>query len=109
MMRIAVAVAVLLVACAAVGVAAPRASQPLAPVATAQNQSEDQPKVQTFTGTITKNGDQFLFSDEGSKKSYQLDDQKTASRFDGKKVKVTGTLDAANNLIRVQSIEPASA
>ena len=39
---------------------------------------------------------------------YTLSDQKTASKFTGQKVKVTGTLDASNNTIRVQSIEAAA-
>lgn len=64
-----------------------------------------QPQIQTFLGTITKVGNQFVFRDDVNRNSYQLDDQETASKFDGKKVKVTGTLDATNNMIRVQSIE----
>ena len=64
-----------------------------------------QPEIRVFLGTITKTGNQFVFSDAVNKSSYQLDDQQTASKFDGKKVKVTGTLDASNNIIRVQSIE----
>ncbi len=66
--------------------------------------TDRQPQIQTFLGTITKAGNQFVFSDSTSKASYQLDDQETASRFDGKKVRVTGTLDATANIIRVQSI-----
>jgi len=68
-------------------------------------QKSDQPIIQTFLGTITKAGNQFMLDDEVSKSSYQLDDQDTARKFSGKKVKVTGTLDATNNIIRVQSIE----
>jgi hypothetical protein len=64
-----------------------------------------QPEIRVFLGTIVKAGNQFVFSDAVSKSSYQLDDQETASKFDGKNVKVTGTLDASNNIIRVQSIE----
>lgn len=109
MKRIALTVAALSLLGAAFAVAAPKASQARALAAAIQGQSDPKPKIQTFTGTIMKSGDQFLFSDDSSKMSYQLDDQKTASRFDGQKVRVTGTLDAANNLIRVQSIEPASA
>jgi hypothetical protein len=61
--------------------------------------------IQVFVGTISKVGNQFVFSDDVNKNSYQLDDQETASKFEGKQVKVTGTLDATNNVIRVQSIE----
>jgi hypothetical protein len=87
--------------------AAPLPSTPHA-VPASQEQSgrqSRQPQIQTFLGTITKAGNQFVFSDDINKNSYQLDDQETASKFDGKKVKVTGTLDASNDIIRVQSIE----
>jgi uncharacterized protein YdeI (BOF family) len=81
--------------------------------ATLQQQSQDQksqtPQAKTFTGTISKEGDSFVLKDDAGKTSYQLDDQQTASKFEGKRVKVTGTLDEANNTIRVQSIEEASA
>ncbi len=74
-----------------------------------QNQNNPAPALATFTGTIKKTGDQFVFTDDSSKSSYQLDDQQSASKFDGKKVKIIGTLDASNNTIRVQSIEAATA
>jgi len=74
-----------------------------ASLALLQGQSSPQQQVQTFTGTIKKSGDQFVLSDDSSKSSYELDDQLTASKFDGKKVKVIGTLDAANNMIHVQA------
>jgi len=84
---------------------------PHAAVAQQQDPSNPHPApaLQTFTGTITKTGDQFVLTDDGTKASYQLDDQKSASKFDGMKVKVIGTLDASNNTIRVQSIEAAAA
>ncbi|HKV04896.1 MAG TPA: DUF5818 domain-containing protein [Candidatus Acidoferrales bacterium] len=91
--------------------AAPKANPGVASasLSATQNQSKTQNQVQTFTGTIVKTGDEFVFSDDATKSAYQLDDQKAASKFDGKRVKVTGTLDAANNMIKVQSIEPVSA
>lgn len=64
--------------------------------------------VKTFFGSIVKDGDKFVLSDEKRKIWYELDDQQTVSKFDGKKVKLTGTLDTTKNLIRVQSIEEAS-
>jgi hypothetical protein len=68
-------------------------------------QKSDQTAIHTFLGTITKAGNQFILDDDVSKSSYQLDDQNTASKFSGKKVRVTGTLDTTANIIRVQSIE----
>lgn len=73
--------------------------------AVAQANSNREPEIRIFLGTITEVGNRFVFSDDVSKTSYQLDDQETASKFDEKKVKVTGTLDASHNIIRVQSIE----
>jgi hypothetical protein len=74
-----------------------------------QDQTPAQPQVKTFTGTIAKSGEQFILTDDSSKSSYQLDDQEAAGKFAGKRVKVTGVLDASNNTIRVHSIEAANA
>ncbi len=74
----------------------------------ANNQGNSQPQIRAFSGTIIKVGNQFVFREDVTKASYQLDDQETASKFDEKKVKVTGTLDASHNIIRVQSIEAAA-
>jgi Protein of unknown function (DUF5818) len=101
-----VATVVLLYAIAVGAAPLPRTPQVFASVSPEQSgQQSKRPQIRTFLGTITKAGNQFVFSDDVSKNSYQLDDQKTASKFDGEKVKVTGTLDATNNVIRVQSIE----
>jgi len=71
-------------------------------------QANQQAEAQTFTGTIMKAGDSFTLSDSEHRASYKLDDAQKASRFEGKKVKVTGTLDAQNRTIRIQTIEEAS-
>ena len=66
-------------------------------------------KFETFTGTIAKKGDQFVLTDDSSKFSYSLDDQQTAEKFAGKKVRVKGILDSVNNTIRIETIEIAAA
>ena len=66
-------------------------------------------KIKTFTGTIAKKGDQFILTDDSSKSSYSLDDQQTAEKFAGKKVRVKGILDSVNNTIRIETIEIAAA
>ena len=43
-----------------------------------------------------------------NKKAYELDDQTKPEAFAGQKVKVSGTLDAKTNSIKVDSIAPAS-
>jgi hypothetical protein len=70
------------------------------------SQSGDKTEVKIFTGTIWMSGDRFVLRDEHQKQWYQLDvDQKLVAKFEGKQVKVIGTLDAANSQIRVQRIE----
>jgi Protein of unknown function (DUF5818) len=65
------------------------------------------PQVKTFTGKISKSGQKLILEDESMKTSYQLDDQKKAQPYQGKRVVVTGTLEAENNMIHVQAIEEA--
>jgi len=57
---------------------------------------------QTFTGTIVKSGDKYMLQDAASGKSYDIDHQDQVKQYDGKKVRVHGTLDASANMIHVQ-------
>lgn len=66
-------------------------------------------KIETFTGTIAKRDNQFVLTDDSSKFSYSLDDQQTAEKFAGKKVRVKGILDTVNNTIRIETIEIVAA
>ena len=60
----------------------------------------------TFTGSVGKSGGKYvLHAAEGD---FKLDDQGQAQSYDGKDVKVTGTLDSSGRTIKVKSIEPAS-
>ena len=61
--------------------------------------------MKTFTGTVAKQGDLYILTDKADKTNYQLDDPKKVSEYEGKKVKVTGTLDAENLTIHVNTIE----
>jgi uncharacterized protein YdeI (BOF family) len=74
-----------------------------------QSQSNPQEQATTFTGTIAQHGERFVLKDDGGKTWYDLDDQTSAKKFAGKRVRVTGTLDASNNTIRVRAIEGATA
>ena len=60
----------------------------------------------SFVGSIVKASGKYVLHTTGA--DYQLDNQDTAKKFEGKDVKVTGQLDAPSNTIRVQSIDPAS-
>jgi hypothetical protein len=72
-----------------------------------QQGPQQQPEVKTFMGKISKSGQKLVLEDAAMNASYQLDDQKRAKQYEGKNVRVTGTLDAQNNLIHVQAIEEA--
>lgn len=70
-----------------------------APDAQAQSQ---QPGVQVFTGTIVKSGDKYMFQDSASNTTYDIDHQNEVKQFEGKKVRVHGTLDSNGKMIHVQ-------
>jgi uncharacterized protein YdeI (BOF family) len=58
--------------------------------------------VQVFTGTIVKSGDKFAFQDSASGTTYDIDHQDEVRQFEGKKVRVHGTLDPNGKMIHVQ-------
>jgi hypothetical protein len=83
------------------------------PAANSQEEKQDQPAQQpgksaTFTGTVVRDGEQFVLRDSAGA-SYKLDDTARAQPFEGKAVKVTGRLDAEARSIHVDSIEAAAA
>ena len=64
----------------------------------------DASKSTTFTGTIVKDGEQYVLRDS-SAGVYKLDDSTRAKAFEGKTVKVTGSLDADTKMIHVDTIQ----
>ena len=74
-------------------------------LATGKSQTQAQPEAKAFTGTILKSGESFVLSDSVTKSRYMLDNQDKVRPYEGKKVKVTGTIDAANNMIHIETIE----
>jgi Protein of unknown function (DUF5818) len=68
-------------------------------------QTRAQPEAKTFTGTILKNGQNFVLSDSATKSSYTLDNPEKVSPYEGKTVKVTGTIDMTSNLVHVETIQ----
>jgi Protein of unknown function (DUF5818) len=65
--------------------------------------------VEAYTGTIVSlNGQQFVLRDDDNGVWYNLDDQRSASKFAGKKVLVVGKLDARTDVIYVEQIEEAT-
>ena len=67
-----------------------------------QAQSQQQPGVQVFTGMIVKAGDKYVLQDSASNTTYDIDHQDEVKQYEGKKVRVHGTLDANGKMIHVQ-------
>ena len=57
---------------------------------------------QTFSGTIVKSGDKYVLQDVSSGKTYDIDHQDQVKQYEGKKVRVHGTLDASGKMIHLQ-------
>ena len=73
------------------------------------NPQEDKQQAQSFVGKIVllKNGQYALLTDEQQGLGLYLDDQDKAKPFEGKNVKVTGTLDVPKSLVHVTDIAPS--
>jgi uncharacterized protein YdeI (BOF family) len=68
----------------------------------AQAQTTPTADTQSFTGTIVKSGDKYVFQDAASGNTYDIDHQDEVQKFEGKKVKVHGKLDESGKTIHVQ-------
>lgn len=73
-----------------------------------QAPNKEQSEVKTFAGKINKSNGRYVLEDPSADSSYFLDDAKSAKKYEGKNVVVTGTLDAANHTIHIQKIESAA-
>jgi hypothetical protein len=69
-----------------------------------QVQQRQQAADQPFTGTIVKDDGKYVLKISDSA-SYQIDDQEKAKLYEGKRVKITGSLDVKTNILHVTSIE----
>lgn len=56
---------------------------------------------QTFLGTVVKQGDKYVLKDD-SGHTYDIDHQDEVKKFEGKRVRVQGTLDPSSNKIMVK-------
>src|SRR4029077_13080422 len=82
-------------------IAAPVQSRMLS---TDTSQTQAQPEAKSFTSRIVKSGENFVLSDSTTKSRYMLDSHDKARPYEGKRVKVTGTIDASD-LIHVETIQ----
>jgi hypothetical protein len=65
---------------------------------------QPQPASQSFTGTIVKDGGKYVLKSSDNT-VYQIDDQEKAKAFEGKRVKISGSVDAKTNLLHISSID----
>jgi outer membrane biosynthesis protein TonB len=56
---------------------------------------------QSFSGTVVKSGEKYVLKDD-SGKTYDIDHQADVAKFEGKRVRVKGTLDASGTKILVK-------
>ncbi len=66
------------------------------------------PSARSFDGRIVKLGSQFVLRNATAHTSYRLDDQKKAGHYEGKRVKVTATMDSVSNTLHVIDISDSS-
>jgi outer membrane biosynthesis protein TonB len=57
---------------------------------------------QSFTGTVVKQGEKYVLQDADTGNIYDIDHQDEVAKFEGKRVKVKGTLDASGKMIHIQ-------
>jgi hypothetical protein len=65
-------------------------------------QAPDAAGGQTFTGTVVKAGDKYVLQDSASGTSYDIDHQEQVKQYEGKRVRVVGTLDPATKTIHIK-------
>jgi hypothetical protein len=88
------------------GQSQPPSQQSQEPGTGQQQAPQQQEQGQTFTGTMKLNGGVYVFLDDATKATYNLDHQDQLSKYklDGKKVQIVGTLETASNTIHVTKI-----
>lgn len=86
--------------------------QPSEPSQQPDAQQRPQPETQessaqSVTGTVVKVSGKYMLETEDNV-AYQLDDQDKAKQYEGKRVKVTGSLDRTTGIFHVRAIESLS-
>ena len=86
----------------------PSSQQPSSqqPSTSSQTSSSERQSAQSFEGKITRSGNQLVFQDSSSQTSYQLDDQSKVAAYEGKNVKLMGTVDPKTNSMHVIDVTP---
>jgi len=68
---------------------------------------QKQPADPVFVGAITQDGARYVLK-VSSNSAYQLDDQDRAKQYEGKQVRIAGTLDSGGKSLHITSIQPVS-
>ena len=76
-------------------------AQPPAGQAGPDAQAQSASDGQTFSGTVSKSGDKFVLQD-ASGKTYDVDRQEELKKYEGKQVRIKGTLDPDGKTIHVK-------
>ena len=76
-------------------------AQPPAGQAGPDAQAQSAGDGQTFSGTVSKSGDKFVLQD-ASGKTYDVDRQEELKKYEGKQVRIKGTLDPDGKTIHVK-------
>ena len=80
----------------------PGQSQPGQPSAgQSANPASQSGNSQSFSGTVTKSGDKYVLQD-ASGKTFDVDRQEELKKFEGKQVRIQGTLDPDGKTIHVK-------
>jgi hypothetical protein len=77
---------------------------PQKPVPANPQAEQPQPASQSFTGMIVKDGGKYVLKSSDNT-VYQIDDQERAKAYEGKRVKISGSVDAKTNLLHISSID----
>jgi Protein of unknown function (DUF5818) len=81
----------------------PSQTQPAAPPPSQdQAQQTDATGTKEMVGTIVKQGDKYMFQDTATGTAYDIDHQDEVKKFEGKRVRVHGTIDPNTKTIHVQ-------
>jgi len=76
-------------------------SQPPAGQSGADAQGQSSDNSQSFSGTVAKSGDKYVLQD-ASGKTYDVDRQEELKKYEGKQVRIKGTLDPDGKTIHVK-------
>jgi len=80
---------------------------PQKPVPANPQAEQPQPASQSFTGMIVKESGKYVLRSSGNT-VYQIDDQERAKTYEGKRVKISGSVDAKTNLLHIATIDSLS-